>query len=116
PDQLEQLLGLLGPFLLGDRGVDPEGLLDLEPDGEDRVERGEGVLEDEADPPAPDAAQVLDVHGEEGAAVEDGGARLDDTRRGRGRGVIVNALPEPRSPTTPRNSPRFSLKLTSLTA
>ena len=57
-DLVEQLDGPLPGFFLADALVQDEGLHHLTADGEDRVERGHGLLEDHADLFAADAAHL----------------------------------------------------------
>ena len=70
PHELQQFDRTRRCLLLGHSEVDLQRLLDLEPDREDRVERGHRLLEDHRNVAAADLAHLLVVEIEQRLAVE----------------------------------------------
>ncbi len=81
-DPLHQLHGLATGPLTGHPLVDLEHLPELCPDGEDRVQRGQRVLEDHRHLRATDPAPFVLAQGEQIAPLEEDLAAGDEPRRG----------------------------------
>src|SRR5262245_21052961 len=83
--------------------VEERGLRDLPEDGEERVQRRHGVLEDDSDPPAANPAQLTLSPAGQVLALEDDGAAHDaagpwqeaDDREARGRLAAARLADEP---------------------
>ena len=116
---MQQLDRARARLLVGHAEMDLQRFGDLQPDGQDRVERGHRLLEDHRDVAAAEIAHMLVVEIEEDAAVEDDAALRERARCGGSSRMIESAdtdLPEPDSPTMARISPRPTSKLMPSTA
>ncbi len=98
--------------------MQPQGLADLAPDGQHRVERGHRLLEDHADGVAADAAHLALGQAEEVAALEPDRAGEPRRRLGQSRRIDIEVtdLPQPDSPTIASVSPARIAKETPSTA
>ena len=98
--------------------VQPQGLADLVPDGQNRIEGGHGLLKNHGDPITPDRPHLrpFELHQISAGKQKLPGLLTHVFGQQPQNDSAVTVLPQPDSPTSPRVSPAFRLKVMPFTA